>query len=79
VSYRSRPPVRSSPIEGGWLLSLHVKLRRGLETGLRLLLHGHAGGNPGHGQEPPTDYRASSRPYQPTGTGGVIAIADDPH
>ena len=23
--YRSRPPVRSSPVEGGWLLSLHVK------------------------------------------------------
>ena len=25
-------------------------MRRELETGLRLLLHGHAGGNPGHGQ-----------------------------
>ena len=26
-------------------------MRRGLETGSRLLLHGHAGGNPGYGQE----------------------------
>jgi hypothetical protein len=25
-------------------------MRRELETGLRCLLHGHAGGNPGHGQ-----------------------------
>jgi hypothetical protein len=25
-------------------------MRRELETGLRWLLHGHAGGNPGHGQ-----------------------------
>lgn len=25
-------------------------MRRELETGLRLLPHGHAGGNPGHGQ-----------------------------
>ena len=25
-------------------------MRRELETGLRRLLHGHAGGNPGHGQ-----------------------------
>jgi hypothetical protein len=25
-------------------------MRRELETGLRSLLHGHAGGNPGHGQ-----------------------------
>src|SRR6516165_6959606 len=26
-------------------------MRRGLETGLRRLLHGHEGGNPGYGQE----------------------------
>jgi hypothetical protein len=25
-------------------------MRRDLETGLRRLLHGHEGGNPGHGQ-----------------------------
>jgi len=25
-------------------------MRRGLETGLRQLLHGHEGGNPGHSQ-----------------------------
>jgi hypothetical protein len=39
-------------------------MRRELETGLRRLLHGHARGNPDTAKEPPTDYRASSRPYQ---------------
>jgi hypothetical protein len=38
--------------------------RRELETGLRPLLHGHAGGNPDTAKERPTNYRASSRPYQ---------------
>jgi hypothetical protein len=37
---------------------------RELETGLRQLLRGHAGGNPDTAKELPTDYRASSRPYQ---------------
>ena len=41
---------------------------RGLETGLRRLLHGHARGNPDTAKELPTDNRASSRPYQ----GGVF-------
>jgi hypothetical protein len=38
--------------------------RRELETGLRRLLHGHAGGNPDTAKRLPTDYRASSRPYR---------------
>ena len=38
-------------------------MRRELETGLRRLLHGQAGGNPDTAKELPTDYRASSRPY----------------
>jgi hypothetical protein len=37
-------------------------MRRELETGLRRLLPGHAGETPDTAKEPPTDYRASSRP-----------------
>jgi transposase InsO family protein len=37
---------------------------RELETGLRRLPHGHGRGNPETAKESPTDYRASSRPYQ---------------
>jgi hypothetical protein len=38
---------------------------RGLETELRLGLHGHERGNPGHRQDINlTDHRASPRPYQ---------------
>ena len=38
---------------------------RELETGLRLSLAGHGGGNPGHRQGTSyVGYRASSRPYQ---------------
>jgi hypothetical protein len=37
---------------------------RGLETELRLGLHGHERGNPGHRQDTDlTDHRASPRPY----------------
>jgi hypothetical protein len=38
---------------------------RELETGLRRLPHGHGRGNPETATDSPTDYRASSRPYQP--------------
>jgi hypothetical protein len=37
---------------------------RELETELRRLPHGHGRGNPETAKESPTDYRASSRPYQ---------------
>jgi len=42
--------------------TLRAKWRE-LETGLRRLLGGHEGGNPGYRQGGSSDPRASSRPY----------------
>ena len=42
-------------------------MRRELETGLRRPYTGTQGETPDTAKEPPTDYRASSRPYQASG------------
>jgi hypothetical protein len=54
--------------------TLRAMLRE-LETGLRRLLHWHAGETLDTANGPPTDYRASSRPYQSSACDVIIASA----